>query len=70
MSFFFGFLFLAFTKEADDLYKFGDLAYGEAAAQIFNQIMRNESLSSTYSVNGQDPAAQAQVQFLFSKSEV
>lgn len=27
--------------------KFGNLAYGEAAAQFFTQIMRNESLYST-----------------------
>ena len=29
------------------LRQFGKLAYGEAAAQFFRQIMRNESLSST-----------------------
>jgi len=28
-------------------YKYGNLAYGQAAAQFFTQIMRNESLSST-----------------------
>ena len=50
--------------------KFGNLAYGEAAAQIFTQIMRNESLSSTYSVKGHDSvASQAQAQFIFSESE-
>ena len=41
-------LFLFFLRaEADDLRQFGKLAYGEAAAQFFMQIMRNESLSST-----------------------
>jgi hypothetical protein len=28
--------------------KYGKLAYGQAAAQMFEQIMRDEGLSSTY----------------------
>ena len=43
---FFCLLFFRF-QEADDLCQFGKLDYGEAAAQIFTQIMRNESLFST-----------------------
>ena len=34
-------------KKADDLRQFGNLDYGEAAAQFFTQIMRDEGLSST-----------------------